>query len=53
MFSDFAIKGPSVTPNFSARCPVGIALSASQCSERSLVVVSFVFSPPLILQRTS
>ena len=35
-----------MTHRFSARCSVGIALSALQCSGRSLVVVGFVFSSP-------
>ena len=46
-FSYFAVEAPTVTPSFSTRCTEGIALSASQCSERSLLVVGFVFSSPL------
>ena len=46
-FSHFAVEAPRVTPSFSARCTAGIVLSASQCSERSLVVAGFIFSLPL------
>ena len=43
-FSHFAVEATRVTPSFSARRTVGIVLSASQCSERSLVVVGFVLA---------
>ena len=42
-----SVEAPKVTPSLSVRCTVGIALSTSQCSETSLVVVGFVFSLPL------
>ena len=45
-FSHLAVEALRVTPSFSARYAVAIALSASQCSERSLIVVGFVFSLP-------
>ena len=45
-FLPFAVEAPRITPSFSARCTIGIALSASQCSERSWIVVGFVFSSP-------
>ena len=46
-FSHFAVGAPRVAPSFSPR----IALSASRFSERSLVVVGFVFSSPLNFAR--
>ena len=45
--SHFAVEAPRVTLSFSARCAVGIPISALQYSEKSLVVVGFVFSSPI------